>query len=143
MKATAPTQSSTQIDDRHIAEQAKLRKRTIWLIGKLLIYGLLIAGAIVFIIPFMWMISTSLKPAEEVFTFPPLFLPTFFVWQNYVDGWTVLPFNTFLINSLIVTCANVVGNLISCSIVAFGFARLRARASNLLFIMVLGTLMIP
>jgi ABC-type glycerol-3-phosphate transport system permease component len=108
-----------------------------------LVYGLLIAGAIVFIIPFMWMISTSLKPAEEVFTFPPQFLPTFFVWQNYVDGWTVLPFNTFLINSLIVTCANVVGNLISCSIVAFGFARLRARASNLLFIMVLGTLMIP
>jgi len=55
----------------------------------------------------------------------------------------VLPFNTFLINSLIVTSANVVGNLISCSIVAFGFARLRARASNVLFIMVLGTLMIP
>jgi len=55
----------------------------------------------------------------------------------------VLRFNTFLINSLIVICSNVVGNLISCSIVAFGFARLRARASNLLFIMVLGTLMIP
>jgi ABC-type glycerol-3-phosphate transport system permease component len=91
----------------------------------------------------VWMLSTSLKPSEEAFTYPPQFLPSFFVWQNYVDGWTVLPFNTFLTNSLIVTCANVVGNLISCSIVAFGFARLRARASNLLFIMVLGTLMIP
>lgn len=143
MKATAPTQSATQLNDQRAVEQAKSRKRMMSLVGKLLIYGLLLAGAVVFMIPFMWMLSTSLKPAEEVFTYPPQFLPTFFVWQNYVDGWTILPFNTFLINSLIVTISNVVGNLISCSIVAFGFARLRARASNVLFIMVLGTLMIP
>src|SRR5687768_9375332 len=143
MKMTAPTHSATQVADRRAVEQAKMRKRTVSLIGKVLVYGLLIAGAIVFIIPFMWMLSTSLKPAEEVFSYPPQFLPSFFVWRNYIDGWTILPFNTFLINSLIVTCSNVVGNLISCSIVAFGFARLRARASNLLFLMVLGTLMIP
>jgi ABC-type glycerol-3-phosphate transport system permease component len=65
------------------------------------------------------------------------------MWQNYIDGWTILPFNTFLKNSLIVTIANVVGNLLSCSVVAFGFARLRARGREFLFVLVLATLMIP
>jgi len=91
----------------------------------------------------MWMISTSLKQSKDVFTFPPSFLPNSFEWRNYIAGWTVLPFNTFLRNSLIVTCANVVGNLISCSLVAFGFARLRARGRDLLFLFLLATIMIP
>jgi ABC-type glycerol-3-phosphate transport system permease component len=142
MKISVPTQPSSQVD-RQAVEQAKSRKRLARRAGQALIYILLLAGAVIFILPFLWMLSTSLKPAEEVFSFPPQFLPSFFVWRNYIDGWTILPFNTFLLNSLIVTGANVVGNLISCSIVAFGFARLRARASNVLFLMVLGTLMIP
>jgi ABC-type glycerol-3-phosphate transport system permease component len=104
---------------------------------------LLVAGSVLFMLPFLWMVSTSLKPSNEVFSWPPSFVPTHFVWQNYVEGWTILPFNTFLKNSLIVTIANVVGNLISCSIVAFGFARLRARGREFLFLLVLATLMIP
>jgi ABC-type glycerol-3-phosphate transport system permease component len=143
MKISVPTQPSSQVDDRQAIEKAKSRKRMTALVGKAIVYALLIIGSIIFILPFLWMVSTSLKPAQEVFSFPPQFLPTFFVWRNYIDGWTILPFNTFLINSLIVTFSNVIGNLISCSIVAFGFARLRARASNVLFLLVLGTLMIP
>lgn len=124
-------------------ERAKARARMMHIASKSLIYLLLLAGSVVFIMPFMWMVSTSLKPSNEVFSWPPQFLPTRFVWQNYIEGWTILPFNTFLRNSLIVTIANVVGNLISCSIVAFGFARLRARGREFLFLLVLGTLMIP
>lgn len=124
-------------------EQSKRRKRNSEIIQRILIYGLLLAGSIVFILPFLWMVSTSLKPSQEVFTFPPNLIPSRIVWQNYIDGWTILPFGTFLTNSLIVTTANVLGNLISCSLVAFGFARLRARGREFLFILVLATLMIP
>jgi ABC-type glycerol-3-phosphate transport system permease component len=113
------------------------------LLHKLFVYGLLVAGSILFIMPFLWMVSTSLKPPNEVFTYPPSFLPSSFQWQNYPQGWTTLPFTTFLRNSLIVTGANVIGNLLSCSLVAFGFARLRARGRDLLFLLVLATMMIP
>jgi ABC-type glycerol-3-phosphate transport system permease component len=89
------------------------------------------------------MVSTSLKESQDVFTYPPTFLPNSFEWRNYIAGWTVLPFTTFLKNSLIVTGANVLGNLISCSLVAFGFARLRARGRDLLFLLLLATIMIP
>ena len=110
---------------------------------KVLVYSLLVIGSIVFLLPFLWMVSTSLKVSSEVFVYPPSFLPSSFQWHNYLDGWTALPFNTFLRNSLIITCSNVVGNLLSCSLVAFGFARLRARGRGLLFLLVLGTMMIP
>src|SRR3712207_4113630 len=113
------------------------------LIRSIVVYTLLIAGSVMFILPFMWMLSTSLKQSQDVFTYPPSFFPTSFEWRNYPDGWKLLPFSTFLRNSLIVTFANVIGNLLSCSLVAFGFARLRARGRNLLFLMLLATLMIP
>jgi multiple sugar transport system permease protein len=109
----------------------------------IVVYALLLALAVVFILPFMWMVSTSLKAQNDVFTYPPSFFPTSFLWQNYPAGWNLLPFNTFLKNSLTVTLANVVGNLISCSLVAFGFARLRARGKNFLFLLLLATIMIP
>jgi ABC-type glycerol-3-phosphate transport system permease component len=113
------------------------------LIGTVIVYALLIGLGMVFVLPFMWMISTSLKQSQDVFTYPPSFFPNSFEWQNYPAGWTLLPFNTFLLNSLIVTISNVVGNLISCSLVAYGFARLRARGRNILFLLLLATLMIP
>src|SRR5947209_2313151 len=89
------------------------------------------------------MVSTSLKPSMEVFVFPPSFLPSSFQWHNYPDGWTALPFDTFLKNSLLITGLNVTGNLLSCSLAAFGFARLRARGREVLFLLVLMTMMIP
>lgn len=108
-----------------------------------IVYALLLGLSVVFILPFMWMVSTSLKQSQDVFSYPPSFLPNSFQWRNYIAGWTLLPFNRFLINSLIVTFANVIGNLISCSLVAFGFARLRGRGQNVLFLLLLATLMIP
>jgi multiple sugar transport system permease protein len=113
------------------------------IVHQIVVYALLLGLSVVFILPFMWMVSTSLKLSQDVFTYPPSFFPTSFEWSNYPNGWNLLPFNTFLLNSLIVTFANVVGNLVSCSLVAFGFARLRARGRNLLFLMLLATLMIP
>jgi ABC-type glycerol-3-phosphate transport system permease component len=112
-------------------------------VWRVTIYVLLAALSVSFVLPFLWMISTSLKQSQDVFTYPPSFLPNSFEWQNYPKGWRVLPFNTFLTNSLIVTFANVIGNLISCSLVAYGFARLKGRGRDFLFLMLLATLMIP
>src|SRR5581483_3546152 len=122
---------------------ASRKARTGHYLHRLLVYTLLVLGGIVFILPFLWMLTTSLKTSQQVFTFPPQFLPTSFVWRNYVDGWTVLPFARFLLNTMIITTSNVLGNLISCSLAAYGFARLRARGRNFFFILMLGTLMIP
>jgi ABC-type glycerol-3-phosphate transport system permease component len=108
-----------------------------------IVYAMLLLLSALFLLPFLWMVSTSLKESQDVFTYPPTFLPNSFEWRNYIAGWTVLPFTTFLENSLIVTGANVLGNLISCSLVAFGFARLRARGRDLLFLLLLATIMIP
>jgi ABC-type glycerol-3-phosphate transport system permease component len=113
------------------------------IIKTIITYALLIGLSVPFLLPFLWMITTSLKQSQDVFTYPPSFFPNSFEWRNYIAGWTVLPFNTFLKNSLIVTLANVVGNLISCSLVAYGFARLRGRGRDFLFLLLLATLMIP
>lgn len=137
--STLSSSAILQIVQRRITQRTRMTVN--WY--RLLIYLLLLAGAIVFMLPFLWMLTTSLKPSQQVFTFPPQFLPTSFIWQNYVDGWTVLPFTRFLLNTVVITGANVLGNLISCSLAAYGFARLRARGRNFFFILMLSTMMIP
>lgn len=128
--------------------QSSLRKsalgiRRTAIVLKVITYLLLGLLSISFVLPFLWMVSTSLKLSQDVFTYPPSFFPNSFEWQNYPKGWRVLPFDTFLVNSLIVTFANVIGNILSCSLVAFGFARLKGRGREFLFLMLLATLMIP
>lgn len=109
-----------------------------------LVYALAVPGAILFTIPLLWMLSTALKEPKQIFLFPPEWIPDPLLWGNFVAGWNdFLPFNTFLANSLIITVSNIVGNLISCSLAAFAFARLRARGKNLFFLLVLGTMLLP
>jgi ABC-type glycerol-3-phosphate transport system permease component len=131
----------TTLPTRQRGPRFGLRARR--LLKLVMVYALLLGLAVVFLLPFMWMVSTSLKLSQDVYTYPPTFLPNSFEWRNYVIGWNTLPFNTFLRNSLVVTVANVIGNLISCSLVAYGFARLRARGRDVLFLLLLATLMIP
>lgn len=135
-----PARSTTTAAPRR---QPLLGLRAQALVQRIIVYALLLSLSVVFLLPFLWMLATSLKQSQEVFSYPPSFWPSSFEWQNYPAGWTILPFTTFLINSLIVTTANVVGNLLSCSLVAFGFARLRARGRDVLFLLLLATLMIP
>ena len=137
MTTTLPHQTDATL------KPSVLGARRARMLHKTMVYALLIGLSMLFIFPFIWMVSTSLKPQDEVFSYPPSFIPTSFEWHNYSDGWNILPFNTFLRNSLIVTSANVIGNLISCSLVAYGFARLRAPGKNVLFILLLATIMIP
>jgi len=101
--------------------------------------------AIVFMTPLIWMLSTALKPSNQIFVYPPKWIPDPLQWKNFVEGWShpALPFSRFFMNTVIITTNNVVGNLVSCSLAAFAFSRLRSRFGHIFFFMVLGTMMIP
>jgi ABC-type glycerol-3-phosphate transport system permease component len=89
------------------------------------------------------MLSTSFKPLNEIFIFPPEWIPKVLHFENYTEALALAPFDLYLRNSLFVTIGNVIGNLISCTLAAYGFARLRARGKNVLFLLMLATLMLP
>ncbi|WP_408008123.1 carbohydrate ABC transporter permease [Pseudalkalibacillus sp. A8] len=111
--------------------------------NKSIIYMLLIFFSILFLMPFFWMITTALKSPEELYLFPPKWIPSEFHFSNFQEAWTSQPFNTFLKNSLLVTIFSTIGQLISSSLVAYGFARFSFKGRDLLFIIVLSTMMIP
>ncbi len=120
------------------------RKKTRDIIQAAVIYALILPGAIMFITPLVWMVSTALKLPNQIFVYPPQWIPDPPQWNNFVDGWNAyLPFNLFLRNSLIITLNNVVGNLVSCCLAAYGFARLRAPGKSFLFGLVLATMLLP
>jgi ABC-type glycerol-3-phosphate transport system permease component len=120
------------------------RKRTPRRIAKnIVVYGLLLLLGGLFLLPFLWMVTSSLRSQGAGITFPPQFLPTEFNWQNYPRVFEMIPFARFALNSIIVTTIAVIGELLSASFVAFGFARLRFPGRNILFILLLTTMMIP
>lgn len=106
-------------------------------------YVVLGSGAVIILIPFFWMISTALKELGQVFLDPPVWIPDPIVWSNFWEGWNAMPFTLFLRNTLIITLVSMVGQIFSASLVAFGFARLRGKGSDILFIVLLSTLMLP
>lgn len=110
---------------------------------KLLRHALLIVLALLFATPFLWMISTSLTPADEVLDRNRPLIPLHPAWLNYVEALTVLPFHLFLKNTLIVTILSVIGQTSSAAMVAFAFARLNFRFREPLFLLVLSTMLLP
>lgn len=108
-----------------------------------LTYLVLIGLSCVFLIPFFWMLSTSLTEASKVIVRDREWIPHPFMWSNYYKALTVLPFHLFLKNTLIITIACIIGQTLSASLVAFGFSRMRFPGRNVLFILVLSTMMLP
>lgn len=106
-------------------------------------YLLLGIAALLFLLPLYWMIISSLKPEYEVFAQPPVWWPSPARWQNYREALTELPFDRYALNTLIIAVGAVIGHVFSCTLVAYGFARLRAPGKRVLFIILLATLMLP
>jgi ABC-type glycerol-3-phosphate transport system permease component len=106
-------------------------------------YGILLAVAVLFLAPLYWMISSSLKPEYQVFARPPVWWPNPPRWQNYPEALTSLPFGRYAVNTLIIAILSVIGYTLSCTLVAYGFARLRAPGKDVLFVVLLATLMLP
>jgi ABC-type glycerol-3-phosphate transport system permease component len=99
--------------------------------------------AVLFLLPLLWMISSSLKPNYQVLEFPPRWLPNPVQWSNYPEALTYLPFGRYALNTLLIATMTIVGHVLSCTLVAYGFARLRAPGKNALFLVVLATMMLP
>jgi ABC-type glycerol-3-phosphate transport system permease component len=111
--------------------------------SKLVIVLILTLGACLVMLPLAWMISTSLKPTGQVALFPPVWIPKPILWKNYPEALTFIPFAAYTFNTLKVVVWTTVGVLISCSLVAYGFARFRAPGLNVLFTVLLSTMMLP
>jgi len=118
-------------------------KRFTSILGKISAYILLIFFAIIFLIPFFWELSSSLKTQQQIFTYPIKWIPNPIVWSNYTKIWEVLPFEIFLKNSIIVSTLVLIGHLLSSTLVAYGFARKRFWGRDILFTILLATMMIP
>lgn len=103
----------------------------------------LVLVGITFMLPFFWMISTSLKVDTQLAVFPPIWVPNPIVWHNYIDAMTEMPFFLYLRNTLIISTANIVGVVLSSSLCAYGFARISWPGRNVLFLLMLSTLMLP
>ncbi len=103
----------------------------------------MITLALIFMIPIFWMLSTSLKARWEIFAWPPQWIPETLHWENYTDAFTKYPMGRFMLNSTFLVVANIVGELISVPLIAYGFARLRFPGKKILFIAMLATMMIP
>jgi ABC-type glycerol-3-phosphate transport system permease component len=107
------------------------------------IYVILLAGAVLVMIPLWWMLRTSLMRPNEVFVYPPKIFPDKLLWQNYVEVFQKAPFLVYIRNTLYICGMDLIATLVSCSMVAFSFARLRWRGRDLLFGIMLGTMMLP
>jgi multiple sugar transport system permease protein len=106
-------------------------------------HAALICMSLLFAVPFIWLLSTSLKSPQQLFRLPPEWIPQPFVWGNYTRAMTFIPFFLYLKNTLYITLFNVIATLISCSLAAYGFARIRWPGRDVLFIVLVSTLMIP
>jgi putative chitobiose transport system permease protein len=95
------------------------------------------------VFPFLWLLSTSLKGSEEIFAFPPSFIPETFVWENYAGVWNAIPFALYLFNSIVVAALSVGLNVFLASLAGFSLARFSFKYKNLVFFTVLASMMVP
>ena len=108
-----------------------------------LFYLGMVALALVFVLPLIWMLSTSLKNDAQTYHVPPIWLPWPMRFANYPEAMRAQPFGLFFLNSFRYAFLTVLGQLFSCTLAAYGFARLRWKGRNILFAICLGTMMIP
>ncbi len=110
---------------------------------RMLVYSVLLLLAASMLVPFLWMLSTSLMTDLEVFQYPPRLLPKEPRWANYAEALTYQPFDRFFLNTAVVTAFSVAGQLLFCSMAAYAFARLRFRWRDRIFALYLATMMVP
>ena len=104
---------------------------------------ILILCSISMLIPFLWMISSSLKDVQELYAIPPYWIPKHIAWENYVYMFEQAPWLVYFGNTILITVCTILGQLLTCSMAAYAFARLNFKGKNILFIIYLGTMMIP
>lgn len=129
-----------RIVDTPRAARRKSRRKTLNIALKFLV---LILFGVVFVTPFYWMFATALKSDAQLFMLPPAWTPAPIEWENFLRVFQEVPFGKFINNSLVLVTWNVVGQVFSTAMVGYGFARLRFPGRDVLFVVLLATLMVP
>jgi multiple sugar transport system permease protein len=130
------------VDARPVSRERFARTGNI--LRRAIAYAALILLALISLLPFAWMVSTSLKQSFEVFVFPPQWIPEELQWVNYTSLWTSFQYwNLWIFNSFKIVAFAVVGQLLFCSMSAYAFARLDFPGRNLIFYLYLGSMMVP
>ena len=117
------------------------RKHVNW--GHLILHIVLLGVCLISIFPFIWMISSSLKDSELIFSFPPQLIPNPVTWQNYPEAWKATAMGRAMLNSLFIAVVATGGGCLVSSLVAYGFAKIDFKFKTALFMVVLSTMMIP
>lgn len=112
-------------------------------LNKIIVYTVLTVAAIVMLIPFLWMVITSLKTLPDTWMVPPTFIPKKFNFQNYLEAFNSAKFPRYFLNSIIVTVVNTFFQIITSTLAGYAFAKLNFKGKNVLFLLFLGTMMIP
>jgi multiple sugar transport system permease protein len=128
--------------DRTVGSPSVRRQRTLINFITYLLLGL---GAAIVLVPFWWMVKTSLTAQTRLFEFPPQLIPDPVVWRNYIEAWNALPvsFTRFTANTIFITVLAMTAEIFTCSLVAYGFARFRFPGRNFIFLLMLSTMMLP
>jgi multiple sugar transport system permease protein len=121
------------------------RQYIVWsrLLTRALFVAVLLVLTVTFALPFYWLLSTAVKPTTELFVAPPIWIPSHLEWSNFSNAVNFFPFVQYLTNTLIICAGAVIGTLLSNSLIAYGLSRIQWPGRNLLFILLLGTLLLP
>ncbi|MCW6006402.1 carbohydrate ABC transporter permease [Micromonospora sp. CPCC 205371] len=111
--------------------------------GRILLYLALVAGAVPTLLPFVWLVRSALMQDAQMFIAPPQWIPDPFQWSNFTDALTAQPFGRYFLNTVVIAVISVLGTVLTCSIAAFSFARLRWRGRNVVFAVLLSGVMLP
>ena len=107
------------------------------------VFGLLVVLAVIFVTPLLWLASTALKSDKQLGAWPPVWIPSPLRWVNFVTAWSSGRFGLYTRNTLVITCLATFGQLLTSSMAAFGFSRLRAPGRDALFSILIATMMLP
>lgn len=130
VRATSGRSTPTSLWLSRLAERAAL-------------WAALLGIAVVMLVPFAWLVTSSLKSELAIFSYPPQWIPRPALWQNYVEAWQTKPFGLYLWNSVVILALNLVAIIGSASLCAYGFARLNFPGRDLWFAIALATMMLP
>ena len=110
---------------------------------RLALYVLLAASCAIMLLPFFWMLTTSFKTQSEALRIPPQWIPTSFRWQNYVEAWNAAPFGWYFFNSFFMAITTTLGEVFTTILAAYAFAKMKFLGKNVIFAILLATMMIP
>ncbi len=110
--------------------------------NRIFLYAVLLFFSVIIILPYLWILTMSLKPVRAIFS-PPYLIPVNFHWKNYLEAWNAAPFARFYFNTTVMTVFIVAGQVIFSAMAAYAFARLKFPGRDILFFIFLGTMMVP